>query len=70
MYANQRTNELLSNFQTAGGAGLDLSKQKVAVFGLGDSASYGDYFCDAMEEVRKIKVLQQTATFSSYVTCS
>lgn len=32
-------------------AGLDLSKQKVAVFGLGDSLSYGDYFCDAMGEV-------------------
>lgn len=30
---------------------MDLSKQKVAVFGLGDSLSYGDYFCDAMEEV-------------------
>lgn len=28
-------------------AGLDLSSKKVAVFGLGDSLSYGDYFCDA-----------------------
>lgn len=31
--------------------GLDLSGKKVAVFGLGDSLSYGDYFCDAMEEI-------------------
>ena len=23
----------------------------MAVFGLGDSVSYGEYFCDAMEEV-------------------
>merc|ERR1712188_265172 len=30
---------------------LDLSGKKVAVFGCGDSSSYGDYFCDAMEEV-------------------
>merc|ERR1711907_436610 len=26
---------------------LDLSGKKVAVFGCGDSSSYGDYFCDA-----------------------
>jgi len=32
-------------------AGLDLSGKKVAVFGCGDSSSYGDYFCDAIEEV-------------------
>lgn len=32
-------------------AGLDLSGKPVAVFGLGDSVSYGEYFCDAMEEV-------------------
>merc|ERR1711907_915019 len=30
---------------------LDLSGKKVAVFGCGDSSSYGDYFCDAIEEV-------------------
>lgn len=28
-------------------SGLDMSSKKVAVFGLGDSLSYGDYFCDA-----------------------
>lgn len=32
-------------------ADLDLSGKKVAVFGCGDSSSYGDYFCDAIEEV-------------------
>lgn len=32
-------------------AGLDLTSKKVAVFGLGDSLSYSDYFCDAMEEI-------------------
>ena len=34
-----------------GHAGLDLNGKPVAVFGLGDSVSYGEYFCDAMEEV-------------------
>lgn len=32
-------------------AGLDLSGKTVAVFGLGDSAAYGDNFCDAIEEI-------------------
>ncbi|CAL5229051.1 g12300 [Coccomyxa viridis] len=32
-------------------SGLDLNGKPVAVFGLGDSVSYGEYFCDAMEEV-------------------
>ena len=31
--------------------GLDLSGKKVAVFGCGDSSGYGDYFCDAIEEI-------------------
>jgi len=31
--------------------GLDMSGKKVAVFGCGDSSGYGDYFCDAIEEV-------------------
>ncbi|DBA89413.1 TPA: hypothetical protein ACH3X1_004048 [Trebouxia sp. C0004] len=31
--------------------GLDLKHKPVAVFGLGDSVGYGDYFCDAMEEI-------------------
>jgi len=30
---------------------LDLSGKKVAVFGCGDSAGYGDNFCDAIEEM-------------------
>lgn len=33
------------------GAGLDLKGKPVAVFGLGDSIGYGEYFCDAMEEL-------------------
>ncbi|EIE22982.1 flavodoxin IsiB [Coccomyxa subellipsoidea C-169] len=32
-------------------AGLDLKGKPVAVFGLGDSIGYGEYFCDAMEEL-------------------
>lgn len=32
-------------------AGLDLKDKPVAVFGLGDSIGYGEYFCDAMEEI-------------------
>jgi len=31
--------------------GMDFGGKKVAVFGCGDSASYSDYFCDALEEV-------------------
>ena len=30
---------------------LDLSGKPVAIVGLGDSSSYSDYFCDAMEEL-------------------
>ncbi|KAK9814564.1 hypothetical protein WJX72_007895 [[Myrmecia] bisecta] len=32
-------------------AGLNLKGKPVAVYGLGDAIGYGDYFCDAMEEV-------------------
>lgn len=32
-------------------AGMDFSGKNVAVFGCGDSASYSDFFCDAIEEV-------------------
>ena len=32
-------------------AGLDLKDKPVAVFGLGDAVGYGEYFCDAMEEI-------------------
>ncbi|WIA37561.1 hypothetical protein OEZ86_014468 [Tetradesmus obliquus] len=31
--------------------GLSLQGRKVAVFGCGDQHGYGDYFCDAMEEL-------------------
>lgn len=30
---------------------LDLKDKKVAVFGLGDSSHFSDYFCDAIEEI-------------------
>ncbi|BDA49915.1 Flavodoxin [Coccomyxa sp. Obi] len=30
---------------------LDMKGKPVAVFGLGDSIGYGEYFCDAMEEL-------------------
>lgn len=32
-------------------AALDLNGKPCAIFGLGDSAGYADYFCDAIEEV-------------------
>jgi flavodoxin I len=32
-------------------ASMDMSGKKVAVFGLGDQAGYGDNFCDAMDEL-------------------
>merc|ERR1711985_141081 len=31
--------------------GMDLSGKPVAVFGCGDSAGYGDNFCDGIEEI-------------------
>jgi len=31
--------------------GLDLKDKPVAVFGLGDAIGYGEFFCDAMEEI-------------------
>lgn len=34
--------------------GLELSGKTMAVFGLGDSASYGDEFCNAMGKLYKI----------------
>ena len=30
---------------------LNLKGKKVAIFGCGDSVAYGDYFCDAIEEL-------------------
>merc|ERR1711862_8039 len=33
--------------------GLDLAGKPVAVFGCGDSASYGDNFCDGIEELHE-----------------
>merc|ERR1712093_81529 len=32
-------------------SGLKLKGKKVAIFGCGDSVAYGDYFCDAIEEL-------------------
>uniref|UniRef100_A0A7S2FP55 Flavodoxin-like domain-containing protein n=1 Tax=Florenciella parvula TaxID=236787 RepID=A0A7S2FP55_9STRA len=34
--------------------GMDLSGKKVAIFGLGDQAGYGDNFCDAMGELHDL----------------
>ena len=31
--------------------GIDMGGKKVAIFGCGDSSGYGDYFCDAIEEL-------------------
>ena len=33
--------------------GLNLSGKKVAIFGLGDSSTYTDNYCDAMEELHR-----------------
>ena len=47
-------------------AELDLSGKSVAVFGLGDSGSYTDNFCDAMEELHDF-FKQAGATMVGYV---
>ncbi len=44
------------NFVMHGPAGLNLEGKPVAVYGLGDSVGYGDYFCDAMEEIYRCDV--------------
>merc|ERR1719395_271531 len=33
--------------------GADLGGKPCAVFGVGDSAGYSDYFCDTMEEIHR-----------------
>lgn len=33
---------------------MDLGGKPVACFGVGDSANYGDYYCDALEEIYSI----------------
>lgn len=47
-------------------AKLDLSGKFVAIFGLGDSGSYTDNFCDAMEELHGF-FKQASATMVGYV---
>ena len=50
-------------------AELDLKGKSVAVFGLGDSGSYTDNFCDAMEELHDF-FKQAGATMVGYVNKS
>ncbi len=45
---------------------LDLSGKKVAIFGLGDSSTYTENYCDAMEELHRY-FQQAGATMVGYV---
>ncbi|MCP4881298.1 MAG: flavodoxin FldA [Gammaproteobacteria bacterium] len=47
--------------------GLDLSGKQVAIFGLGDSSTYTENFCDAMEEVHS-HFKKAGATMVGYVS--
>ncbi len=47
--------------------GLSLSGKKVAIFGLGDSSTYTENFCDAMEELHSYFV-KAGATMVGYVS--
>jgi len=47
----ERTGTAWDDFLYGDLASMDLSGKKVAVFGLGDQAGYGDNFCDAMDEL-------------------
>ena len=47
--------------------GLSLSGKKVALFGLGDSSTYTENFCDAMEELHSYFV-KAGATMVGYVS--
>ena len=46
--------------------GMDLSGKKVAIFGLGDSSTYTENFCDAMEELHSY-FKKSGATLVGYV---
>ncbi len=48
-------------------AGLNLSGKKVAIFGLGDSSTYTENYCDAMEELHRY-FKQSGATMVGYVS--
>ena len=48
---SERTGTAMDDFLYGDLAGLDLKGKKVAVFGCGDAAGYGDNFCDAMDEM-------------------
>lgn len=49
--------------------GLDLGGKSVAVFGCGDSQSYGDNFCDTIEEIHSV-FKQAGAKMVGYVDSS
>lgn len=46
---------------------LDLTGKKVAVFGVGDSESYADYYCDAAAELHEL-FLAKGATMCGYTS--
>ena len=46
---------------------VDLAGKKVAVFGCGDSAGYGDNFVDAMDELHEVFAGRGAATGFGYV---
>ena len=48
---------------------LNLSGKKVAIFGLGDSSTYTENYCDAMEELHRY-FKQAGATMVGYVSSS
>merc|ERR1719182_774305 len=47
---------------------LDLAGKKVAVFGVGDQAGYGDNFCDAMDEIASCFKAQGAEIVGSWST--
>ncbi len=49
--------------------GLDLNGKKVAIFGLGDSSTYTDNYCDAMEELHSF-FKKAGASMVGYVSTS
>merc|ERR1719191_41696 len=49
---SERSGTAWDDFLYGGLTSLDLKGKKVAIFGLGDQAGYGDNFCDAMDELK------------------
>eukprot|EP00316_Scyphosphaera_apsteinii_P013268 CAMPEP_0119302674 /NCGR_PEP_ID=MMETSP1333-20130426/4232_1 /TAXON_ID=418940 /ORGANISM="Scyphosphaera apsteinii, Strain RCC1455" /LENGTH=208 /DNA_ID=CAMNT_0007305101 /DNA_START=44 /DNA_END=670 /DNA_ORIENTATION=- len=64
----ERSGTAWDEFLYDGLTSLDLKGKKVAIFGLGDQAGYGDNFCDAMDELKSCFSAQGADVIGSWST--